>query len=81
VERPKNPITAARRAIFWEIEGVERAEQEGKGGTVGIVGCRLKGNFKTVRLRLIDCATRRCFRLESVTSPSRKAVLIDHEPS
>jgi hypothetical protein len=60
-ERRQNPITC-RGVIFWEIGGVERAEQEGKGGSVR--GCEYlsKGNFKAVRLRLIGCARRWCFR-------------------
>jgi hypothetical protein len=38
--------TAARRALFGEIEGVERAEQEGKGTTVGVCGIPFEGQFQ-----------------------------------
>jgi hypothetical protein len=37
--------------MFLEIEGIESAEQEGKGGT----GYLSKGNFKAICLGLLGC--------------------------
>jgi hypothetical protein len=68
---PKKPYNC-RWAIFWEIKAVERAEQEGKGGTVGH---RSKGSFKAVRLRPIDCAN-----LPIAVWESESATLDEHAP-
>jgi hypothetical protein len=55
-EHPKPQITAGR--FFGEIEGVERAAQEGRGevgAAVGVCGIPFEAQFQGGSFKLIDC--------------------------